>query len=102
MSNEADAALERLKVLESLYEVAAAHVDAAETAAADLESMAASLEPLMEGYHHTWAEDREAVEGLDPQLAVLGEDTIWNLHSRRHEVMVRMMRLCADYFAGDK
>ncbi len=29
---------------------------------------------------------------LDPQLAVLGEGTVWDLRTRQHEVMVRLMR----------
>ncbi|WP_194947938.1 DUF4298 domain-containing protein [Actinomyces trachealis] len=102
MSDDTAAAMERLTSMESLYVSAVSRVEAAERAVMDLESMAASMGLLLAQYHGNWADDRETVAELDPQLAVLGEDTVWDLHTRQHEVMARLMRLCAGYFAGSK
>lgn len=93
-------ALARLEALEALYRTAEARMEEAESATAALEAMSAAMTPLMAGYHGTWLKDLEATAELDPRLAVAGEDTIWDLHGRQHELMVRLMRLCARYFAG--
>lgn len=94
-------ALARLEKLEALYLSAQARMEEAEAATAALEAMNAAMTPLMAGYYATWARDLEATADLSPSLAVTGQDTIWDLHGQQHELMVRLMRLCAQYFAGE-
>lgn len=92
-------ALERLESMEALYESALEKADAAEAGLARIESFLAAMAPLMSAYDETWIDDRETVEELDPPLAVLGEDTVWNLYGREHDLAARLLRLAADHFA---
>ncbi len=100
MSTDAQAALGRLTQMESRYQHAAGAVAQAEQALKALEAMSEAMGPLVADYQSTWLRDRKEVAALDPQLAVLGEDTVWDLTYRQHEVMTRLLRLCAGYFAA--
>lgn len=96
-----ETALGRLEQMEALYHEAGSALDAAETAVETLARMEATMYPLMAAYDTTWVEDREAVAADDPDLEVTGEDAVWDLHCRQHELMTSLMRMCSRYFAGE-
>lgn len=92
-------ALARLEAMESQLETALPLVADAEAGLAAVRAMVEAMEPLMAAYDSTWVADQEAVAELDPPLAVLGEDTVWDLYGREHEVMTELLRLSARVLA---
>lgn len=98
-SPEQREALTRLETMESQLETALPLVADAEAGLAAVRAMVEAMEPLMAAYDSTWVADQEAVAELDPPLAVLGEDTVWDLYGREHEVMTELLRLSARVLA---
>ena len=99
VSPEQREALDRLEVMEAQLEAALPLVADAEAGLGAVRAMIEAMEPLMAAYDTTWVEDQESVAELDPPLAVLGEDTVWDLYGREHAVMTELLRLSARVLA---
>lgn len=98
-STEQREALSRLEAMESWLETALPLMADAEAGLAAIRAMVEAMEPLMAAYDSTWGSDQETVTELDPPLAVLGEDTVWDLYGREHTVMTELLRLSARVLA---